>query len=70
MLGDRPEKSMDKSEDTMKLTDFLICITLVAKINYDKKLKVLFQIMDDNQDGYLTSLEFLDLLITMEKIYL
>jgi len=48
MLGDRPEKAMDKSEDTMKLTDFLICITLVAKINYDKKLKVLFQIMDDN----------------------
>lgn len=62
--------NVDKQEDLIELNDFLIMLTLVAKISQDKKYNVLFDICDDDQDGWVTPFEFLEMLKSIERLYL
>lgn len=49
-------------EKDMEVLDFIIAMNLLARIVYEKKLKLLFWICDDDGDGCMTPEDILDML--------
>ena len=48
--------------DTMDALDFMISMVLLAKIVHERKLDLLFKLCDDDEDGYMTDDDLLDML--------
>ena len=49
-------------ENGMDVLDFILAINLLARIVYDKKLKLLFELCDDDDDGCMTPDDILNML--------
>lgn len=45
------EETQVANENTMDVLDFIIAMNLLARIVYEKKLKLLFWVCDDDGDG-------------------
>lgn len=50
------------NENGMDALDFILAINLLARIVYDKKLKLLFDLCDDDDDGCMTPDDILNML--------
>ena len=50
------------TDNSMDLLDFLLGMNLLARIPYDKKLKLLFDLCDDDDDGCMTPEDILMML--------
>jgi Ca2+-binding EF-hand superfamily protein len=50
------------NENQMDVLDFIISMNLLARIVYDKKLKLLFELCDDDDDGCMTPEDILSML--------
>ena len=48
--------------DGLDMLDFLLALNFLARIVYDKKLKLIFEICDDDDDGCMTSEDILSML--------
>jgi hypothetical protein len=57
------------NETTMDVLDFILSMNLLARIVYDKKLKLLFELCDDDDDGCMTPEDILSMLQRVERIF-
>lgn len=53
----------------MDTLDFLLALNFLARIVYDKKLKLIFEICDDDDDGCMTSEDILSMLQRVERVF-
>ena len=53
----------------MVVLDFIISMNLLARIQYDKKLKLLFDLCDDDEDGCMTPEDILKMLQKVERVF-
>lgn len=53
----------------MEVLDFIIAMNLLARIVYEKKLKLLFWICDDDGDGCMTPEDILDMLKRVKRVF-
>ena len=51
-----------KDVQGIDVLDFIIALNLLARIVYDKKLKLLFELCDDDDDGCMTPDDILSML--------
>jgi len=56
-------------ETHMDTLDFLLALNFLARIVYDKKLKLIFEICDDDDDGCMTSEDILSMLQRVERVF-
>lgn len=54
-------KELEKNQN-MDILDFLIAISLLARIVYEKKLWLMFELCDDDDDGCMRPSEILSML--------
>lgn len=57
------------SDNEMVILDFIIAICLLARIVYEKKLKLLFELCDDDDDGCMTPEDILNMLQKVERVF-
>lgn len=53
----------------MDILDFLIAMVLLAKIVSERKLDLLFKLCDDDEDGYMTDEDLLDMLERIQRVF-
>ena len=53
----------------MDLLDFMVAMNLLARIVYDKKLKLIFDLCDDDDDGCMTPEDILLMLQRVERVF-
>lgn len=53
----------------MDLLDFMLAMNLLARIVYDKKLKLIFDLCDDDDDGCMTPEDILLMLQRVERVF-
>ena len=53
----------------MVILDFIIALCLLARIVYEKKLKLLFELCDDDDDGCMTPEDILNMLQKVERVF-
>lgn len=53
----------------MSVKDFIIAISLLSRIVYDKKLKLIFDLCDDDGDNCMTPAEILLMLQQLERVF-
>mmetsp|Transcript_34295 Transcript_34295/g.25378 ORF Transcript_34295/g.25378 Transcript_34295/m.25378 type:complete len:180 (+) Transcript_34295:285-824(+) len=53
----------------MDILDFLLAMSLLARITYDKKLRLMFELCDDDDDGCMKPIEILKMLQRIEHIF-
>lgn len=53
----------------MDLLDFMVAMNLLARIVYDKKLKLMFDLCDDDDDGCMTPEDILLMLQRVERVF-
>ena len=56
-------------EKKMRVLDFILAMNLLARIVYDKKLKLLFELCDDDDDGCMTPADILNMLQKVERVF-
>ena len=49
------------------MRDFILAMNLLARITYDKKLKLLFELCDDDDDGCMTPEDILQMFMRVER---
>jgi len=49
--------------------DFMLAINFLARTNYDKKLKLLFELCDDDDDGCMTPDDILNMLQRVKRVF-
>lgn len=57
------------NETQMDVLDFILAMNLLARIVYDKKLKLLFELCDDDDDGCMTPEDILSMLQRVERVF-
>ena len=57
------------SDTGMDVLDLLLALNLLARIVYDKKLKLLFELCDDDDDGCMTPEDILNMLQRVERVF-
>jgi hypothetical protein len=57
------------NETQMDVLDFILAMNLLARIVYDKKLKLLFELCDDDDDGCMTPEDILNMLQRVERVF-
>jgi hypothetical protein len=57
------------NESGMDVLDFILALNLLARIVYDKKLKLLFELCDDDDDGCMTPDDILNMLQRVERVF-
>jgi len=57
------------NENGMDVLDFVLALNLLARITYDKKLKLLFELCDDDDDGCMTPDDILSMLQRVERVF-
>lgn len=63
------EETQVATENTMDVLDFIIAMNLLARIVYEKKLKLLFWVCDDDGDGCMTPEDILDMLKRVKRVF-
>lgn len=63
------EDTMVTTKDETCVLDFIIAMNLLARIVYEKKLKLLFWVCDDDGDGCMTPDDILDMLKRVKRIF-
>lgn len=53
----------------MDVLDFILAINLLARTTYDKKLKLLFELCDDDDDGCMTPKDIMYMLQRVERVF-
>ena len=53
----------------MCVLDFLIAMVLLAKIVSERKLDLLFKLCDDDEDGFMTDEDVLDMLERIQRVF-
>ena len=53
----------------MDVLDFVLAMNLLARIIYDKKLKMLFELCDDDEDGCMTPEDILSMMQRVERVF-
>ena len=53
----------------MEVLDFILAMNLLARITYDKKLKLLFDLCDDDEDGCMKPEEILKMLQKVDRVF-
>jgi len=53
----------------MEVLDFILAMNLLARITYDKKLKLLFDLCDDDEDGCMTPEDILKMLQKVDRVF-
>lgn len=66
--GEKTETSI-ANENGMYILDFILSMNLLARIVYDKKLKLLFELCDDDDDGCMTPDDILQMLQSVERVF-
>lgn len=56
-------------ENGMDVLDFILAINLLSRTTYDKKLKLLFELCDDDDDGCMTPKDILYMLQRVERVF-
>ena len=51
------------------MLDFMLALNLLARITYDKKLKLLFELCDDDDDKCMTPEDILSMLQRVERVF-
>ena len=57
------------NSNQMDVLDFILAMNLLARILYDKKLKLLFYLCDDDEDGCMTPEDILNMLQRVERVF-
>jgi Ca2+-binding EF-hand superfamily protein len=57
------------NEGMVDVLDFILSLNLLARIVYDKKLKLLFELCDDDDDGCMTPDDILNMLQRVERVF-
>lgn len=57
------------TEDGMDALDFVLALNLLARTTYEKKLKLLFELCDDDDDGCMTPDDILYMLKRVERVF-
>lgn len=63
------EETHVAEENSVDVLDFIIAMNLLARIVYEKKLKLLFWVCDDDGDGCMTPDDILDMLKRVKRIF-
>ena len=63
------ENTTITSDNEMVILDFIIALCLLARIVYEKKLKLLFELCDDDDDGCMTPEDILNMLQKVERVF-
>lgn len=63
------EETQVAEENSVDVLDFIIAMNLLARIVYEKKLKLLFWVCDDDGDGCMTPDDILDMLKRVKRIF-
>ncbi len=53
----------------MDFLDFMITMILLSQIRYEVKLKLLFELCDDDGDNYMSTDDILNMLKRIERIF-
>ena len=63
-------KSVSAPNDNQKMEaiDFVIALILVARMVYEKKILLVFEVCDDDRDGSLTPDDVLDMFERVERV--
>lgn len=56
-------------EKEVDMLDFMLALNLLARITYDKKLKLLFELCDDDDDKCMTPEDILFMLQRVERVF-
>ena len=59
---DRDGKELESGRQEMHVLDFLIAMNLLSRVVYDKKMKMIFELCDDDDDGCMRPAEILYML--------
>ena len=51
------------------ILDFLLAITLLSRMTQDKKIKLIFYLCDDDDDGCMTPVDLLNMLQRVQRIF-
>ena len=57
------------NETGTDVLDFILALNLLARIVYEKKLKLLFELCDDDDDGCMTPDDILNMLQRVERVF-
>lgn len=63
------EETVVASDAVMDVLDFILAMNLLARIVYEKKLKLLFELCDDDDDGCMTPEDILNMLQRVERVF-
>ena len=66
--GEREDVSV-VNESQLDVLDFIIAMSLLARIVYEKKLKLLFWVCDDDGDGCMTPEHILNMLQRVQRVF-
>lgn len=53
----------------MDVLNFVLALNLLARIIYEKKLKMLFELCDDDEDGCMTPEDILSMMQRVERVF-
>lgn len=67
--GVKEETSVSNKNELVDILDFIIAMNLLARIVYEKKLKLLFWVCDDDGDGCMTPDDILDMLKRVKRVF-
>lgn len=57
------------NESGMDALDFILAMNLLSRTVYDKKLKLIFDLCDDDDDGCMTPQDILSMLQRLERVF-
>ena len=53
----------------MDILDFLLAMNFLARLVYEKKMRLMFELCDDDDDGCMRPAEILNMLQKVERIF-
>ena len=68
-LDGHREKNFIVNENQMDVLDSVLALNLLARIIYEKKLKMLFELCDDDEDGCMTPEDILSMMQRVERVF-
>ena len=63
------ENTKIEEQKEIDMRDFILAMNLLARITYDKKLKLLFELCDDDDDGCMTPEDILQMFMRVERVF-
>lgn len=53
----------------MDILDLLLCLTIMSRLPHDRKIKLLFELCDNDDDGCMNPLSILQMLQKIERLF-